>query len=508
MSRTQPQSDRYDAIVVGAGLGGLSAGAFLAKGGRSVLVVERLEGPGGYIHGFRRGDYHIDPAVHAVGGSRPGMIVDTWLRALGVRDRVELTPLPAFYTLFMGGLRIDVPYDVEGFKQAHAARFPGSAAEIGAFVDLCCRIKNEWDQVRPGLSLDELAARGGGLPTVLRYRGSTLAEVLNELVADETVRAALGATWCYLAAPPSRVSFLSFAGMLVSTLQGGESHCVGGFQKLADAFVVALEENGGELVVQREVSRILVHDGQVQGVRLSDGLVVQAPVVVAGGDLTRTLEVLVGSEHLPSAYVDRVRRMKPSLSAFVVYGATRCDVGRWNTAPQNFVWHDRDYDRMLRSIGEGVIDGFSVHFATLAEPRLAPAGEHLFSSIVLAPYDIGRSWRDEKDRFRDAILARIDETFPGVLAGLIFAEASTPLSLERWTLNRGGAVYGWENGPHQTQHRRPANTTPLAGLYVVGHWAHPGSGTIHAIGSGFQAAMQVLGAHDPGAFLETLGATN
>jgi prolycopene isomerase len=503
---TRPRKSRYDAIVVGAGLGGLSAAAFLARSGQDVLLVERLEGPGGYLHGFRRGPYYFDPAVHAIGATGPGMIVDTWLRALGVRDQVTFAPLPSFYTLFLGERRIDVPYDVARFEQMHAEEFPRSRAGIAAFVDLCRQIKKEWDQVRPGLALEDLAATAGGLPVTLRYRAATLDEVLRELVPDADARMALGAVWPYLAAPPSRLSFLSFAGMLISVLEGGESHCVGGFQQLPDAFVAALEAAGGELVLQQEVTKILVREGRVHGIRLADGGEIEAPVVVSNGDLTRTLEVLVGAEHLPAAYVSRIRKLKPALSAFILYGATRLDVTRWQTAPQVIVAHGPFDHRYVDALRNGVVEGYGVHFPSVMEPGFgAPPGEHLFVSILPAPYDLGRPWRDVKEHYTQAVLAALDRTFTGLVDGLVFAEGSTPLSLERYTLNRGGAQGGWENNPHQTQHRRPANTTPLPGLYIVGHWAHPGSGTIHAMGSGFQAAVQILGLPGPEALLAAVG---
>ncbi len=501
----QPKHSRYDAIVVGAGLGGLSAAAFLSRAGQKVLLVERLDGPGGYLHGFRRGEYYFDPAVHAIGGTRPGMIVDTWLRALGVRDRVTFTPLPAFYTLFLGERRIDVAYDVDRFRRVHAEQFPGVKDQIAAFVDLCCRIKKEWDQVRPGLALEDLAATAGGLPLTLRYRSATLGDVLRELVSDPAARTALGGVWPYLGAPPARLSFLSFAGMLISTLEGGESHCVGGFQKLPDAFVCALEESGGELVLGQEVEKILVRDGRVQGVRLAGGGEIEAQVVVSNGDLTRTLDVLVGAEHFPPAYLARVRRLKPAASAFILYGATTCDVTRWKTAAQVLVSRGADDDRLFDRVREGVVDSFGVHFPSLAEHGLGPAGHHQFVGIVPAPYDIGRPWREAKEHYKTALLAAMDVTFPGLAEGVVFAEPSTPLTLERYTLNRDGAQCGWENSPHQTQHRRPANTTPLPGLYIVGDWAHPGSGTIHTMASGFQATMQILGLPGPEALFAAVG---
>jgi prolycopene isomerase len=125
--------------------------------------------------------------------------------------------------------------------------------------------------------------------------------------------------------------------------------------------------------------------------------------------------------------------------------------------------------------------------------------------ILPAPYDLGHSWREAKEQYTRALTEAMDRTFPGLAEGIVFAEASTPLTLERYTLNREGAQCGWENSPHQTQHRRPANTTPLPGLYIVGDWAHPGSGTIHTMASGFQATMQILGLTGPEALFAAVG---
>jgi prolycopene isomerase len=497
----------YDAVVIGAGLGGLSAAAFLAKAGANVLAVERLEGVGGYTHAFSRPPYTFDPCVHAIGATAPGMPVDTWLHALGVRDRVDFIPLRSFYTVMFPRLRVDVPYGVEAFLAAYTEAFPEAAQEIRTFVGVCQRMAEEWDQLRPGLSLEELAATGGGLPTVLRYRGSTLADVLDEYVQDPQVRAALSVPWAYLATPPSRLSFLSFAGMLISLLDSGEAQVKGGFQKLADAFAAAIDENGGELVLGCEATRIVVHDRRVTGVTLADGTRVTAPVVVAAGDLTRTVNELVGAEHLPAAYLNRLRRMKLTPSAFIVYGATTLDVAALGTAAHVLAFDSPDLDSLLDRVRAGEVGGFGVHFPTLHEPGAAPDGQHVFVAIVQAPFDIGIPWHDAKARYTDAVIDKLDHFLPGLRNGLVFVEGATPTALQHWSLNRDGAMCGWENSPHQTQHRRPSNRTPLEGLYVAGDWAYPGSGTIHAINSGFQCAMHALDFRDPGELFAALDFT-
>ena len=99
---------KVDAVVIGAGLGGLSAAASLSKLGHSVLVCERQDGPGGAAHAFRRGDYVFDPAVHVSAQGGAGQLLDVYLSVLGVRSEVELLPLECFFGVAFPDLRADL----------------------------------------------------------------------------------------------------------------------------------------------------------------------------------------------------------------------------------------------------------------------------------------------------------------------------------------------------------------------------------------------------------------
>jgi phytoene desaturase len=503
---TSPEREEYDCIVVGSGLGGLSAGAFLAKSGKNVLVLERLDGPGGYAHAFKRDAYTFDPAVHAIGQAREGLMLDTWLRALDVRDECNLIDLDPFYSVFLPDYRFDAPFGVEEFVEAHVREFPHEEKGFREFIDLCRRIKNEWDQARPGTSLEDLA-NAGNFQTVLEHRTATVGEVIDRYVQDQRLKTVVTALWGYQGVPPSMLSFITYGGMMISLLEGGQVYCAGSFQNLVNCFVKAIVRNNGEVVVKNQVGKILVDGGRVRGVVLADGREVRAPVVVSNADMKQTIEQLVGEEHFPEAFLRRTGRMTTATSAFVVYAASTLDFTQFRVAHEAFVYTSWDLDETWRRVQAGELAAMAITVPTLEDPSLAPEGEHSVVGVALMPFDVGRPWPELKEEYTQRFLDQIEAIFPGFRAGLTFAEGATPQALYGYSLNQNGAMYGWENNTHQVHSRRPANRSPVEGLYFAGAWAQPGSGTVNAMASGFQTALMIDGQTDPDAFLDSLGST-
>ena len=149
--------------------------------------------------------------------------------------------------------------------------------------------------------------------------------------------------------------------------------------------------------------------------------------------------------------------------------------------------HDEDYTEALA--GETRRIGFTV--PTFADPSLAPDGEDLFMITVLLPHTLVRSWRDEKELRCNRLIDIADAAFPGLREHLTFAEAATPRTLERYTRNSGGAMYGWSATPGQVGPLRLPPTSSIDGLHLAGHWTQPGPGVYGAIASGLAAALAI-----------------
>jgi prolycopene isomerase len=489
--RNEPREDAYDVVVIGSGMGGITAGALLAKVGRKVLVVEQQAGAGGYAHAFQRGPYTFDPAIHVVAQGQDGAIFDALLRYLDVRDLVHLHRAGRWYAAVFPDLTFDAPVGIGPFIDAVVAAFPRSEAEIRSYFDVCTRLHQELHEISLELSLKEIDEVMRRCPTIFKYGRTTVGAVLEEYVSDPQIRAVCAAAWPYLGVPPSKLDFVTFSVMLLAHVEE-LFHCEGGFQRMVDALVTALERQGGELVLKNGARKILLEDGRVIGLELEGGQQIRAPVVVSNADARHTFDELVGNEQLPEQFVKRLHRMKPSLPAFLVFAATTLDVRQLNAAHDTFLYKHWDHEETYTDILNCVPGGISIRLTTLEDSSLAPEGEHL--AVVTAPmvYDIGKPWQEEKDRYTQMLLDDVDRVFPGFRDKLTFAEASTPLAMERYTRNYQGASYGWELSPPYSGSRRLKHETPIEGLILSGHWTQPGTGCVRTLGSGVHAAQIVL----------------
>jgi phytoene dehydrogenase-like protein len=520
-----------DAVVVGGGHNGLTAAAYLARGGLRVLVLERREVLGGCCV-----TEEIAPGCRASTASyiasmlRPEVIRDLRLRAHGMR----MVPCdPALQVPFPDGDVLAWWADM-GATVAELQRL--SARDAATFARIDARLKKLARYLQPfflepppdvhatgfagvveafrvgkrfrGISGDEIAEMASFLTGSLR-------DFLDRHYESEKVKTLVLANSVYgkHGGPGQPGTAL---GLLFHLLSGGEheeqgfyGHVMGGMGAITQAMAAECRVRGVELRTEAPVARIHVRDGRVRGVVLDDGTEIAAPVVLSNADPKRTFLELVESNALDEEFRAKIRGIKmdgPCAKVNLVLseeprvtgmpeGATPLRRALFTLVP-SLEYAERCYDAAKH--GE-IPDELWVDcvVASNADPELCPRGRHVMTCFVqYVPYRLREgTWDEKRDLLGDRVVRKIGEYAPNVPRAVVARQVLTPLDLERvYGLTEGNIFHG-DLCLDQLFFMRPVAgwaryRTPVTGLYLCGAGAHPGGGVTGA--PGYNAARQVL----------------
>lgn len=489
--------NNYEVIVIGSGIGGLTSASLLAKSGKSVLVLEAHDRPGGYAHGFKRKKYQFDSGVHLISGCGEngycgGQVIYKALNALGMLNEIEFISINPFSHVQYPQLSIELPQTIEKFVDSLAESFPSERKGIKQLTQLCQQIAEEVmlaDELMGEVSHEKAQQL---MPCLFEYRKSTLAEVASQFISDPKLLDVFASNWPYLGLPPSKVSFIYWSSMLIGYMVDGAYYCKGGFQQLANTLVKGLQYFNGEIKYKSVVEQIIIENRKVAGVIVNKQRI-NAPIVISNSDFKNTVYNMVGEHYFPPRFLQRTKKMKHSLSIFTVYIATNLDLKTMGIGHELFSYQDYNHDKNFAKTQQGDISWISITVPTLVDSSLAPSDQHLIMLTTLLPYDATDSWKQDKPSYVQKMLKIAEQTIPKLESHILYIEGGSPATMERYTKNYQGSAYGWDVTPNQVGPSRVQNKSPIKGLFFAGHWTTPGGGVYGVSVSGVQTAMSVLG---------------
>jgi phytoene dehydrogenase-like protein len=506
---------RYDIIVIGAGVNGLAAAATLARGGRSVLVVERRGTIGGTA---ATEEFHT--------GFRANMCRDDigWVPADLVRD-LELVRHGASLITAPVGLVAGVPDappvavwpDVARTAEALRAASPSDASRWGAFARLIAQVAGFLQgvygerppriQSRSGADLLSLAATGRRLRSlgrremmeVLRAIPMPVDDLLGEWFESPALRAGLATLGVRdvaqgpLSGGTALVLFHQHVGLAVGAI-GVRRSVRGGSGALATALAAAARGHGADIRLSAEVTRIVVRDDRAAGVVLANGEEAGAGRVVSGADPRRTFG-LVDPGWLDPALLGAVDHVRlRGATARVHFALERLPelstggrawpadwLGGTLVVAPGVMGIERAHDQA--KYGELPVDpALTLCVPTIGDPSLAPAGRHVLSvSVHHVPYALRGGWTDTaRDALGDLVEDQLAARSPGFRERVIRRRVLSPADLEsRFGVSEGSLTHG-ELALDQFLFMRPVPTcaryvTPLPGLWLCGIGSHPGT---------------------------------
>jgi prolycopene isomerase len=419
-------------------------------------------------------------------------VIDAVLRHLGVRDRCELVSIRPFYRAQFPDFQLDVPTGRDAFIDAHRQHFPGEGDGIRELTELCAQLYSDYVQFPIDPRLWQWPLVPMRHPRLFRYVNATLGEVLDRHLSDPRLKAAYATLWPYVGLPPSRISFLTWATMMASYIEEGAFYCIGGFQRLVDAFVQALANHGGQLALASRVTRIRVENGRVRGAVLENGQVLDAPVVISNIDARITFGELLEPGQVPGRFLRKLSHMEPSVSVVSLYLATDLDVRALGVAQETMRYMLPDHEQIFRGAAPNRLTALNVTIPSVADKSLAPTGEHVCVLSGFPGVKAGELSGEARARFAVMLLDAAENVLPGLRNHITFVEGAAPSVAEKFPGRLLGPIYGWAATPKNAGARRLSNQTAISGLYLVGHWTQPGHGIWSVVASGVRVARLVL----------------
>lgn len=497
--------DKYDAIIIGAGLGGLVCGSYLAKQGMKVLAIEQHSIPGGFCTSYQKNDCTFDVPVVMTNmgtGSRDREI----LSYIGLEDDIEYIQLEKLAKVIGPDISLEWPTKLSELKKEFIKKFPEEEKNIQDYFNEISMIYDEILTAHYKPNLWQKLIYPIKFPRLVKYRKDNLDRFLSRFTSNKKLKDLLGTEAITLGLSNKTISALVYVGMIMAYAKGGIWYPKGGFQLISDKISEKFQALGGELKLKTKVDKVIVKDKKAIGVELSSNVKIYADYVISNADTKKTFLELIDRQHIDSKTYSKVNNSQQSFSGFVVKLAVKMDLSSFEGL--GWILYFPEFgstEKMLNQAKNHDFDiencSFSIDTAALADKTNTADGIARIGLVALpAPYSFRDKWHHSdpkkyqqlKEEFSNILIKRAEQIIPGLSENIIVKDISTPRTYQRYTFAEQGGWYDLAMNVENSLENRMGPNTFIKGFYLTGSKSITGPGLNTAIFSGLFTADSIL----------------
>lgn len=486
--------EKFDCIVIGAGNGGLAATATLAEKGKSVILFEKHNIPGGCGTSFRRGRFEFEVALHQLSSmgtkEHPGDLRKQFKR-YGIEDQINWIEIKELFRVnFADGTGVSLPADRKACEKHLGEVFPEEKESIRKYFDVVYAFCKESEEFaaksaqstgEPG-TLKKTIMRHGFpkiYPTLAKYGLKSTQEVLDEFFKNPRLQLALSAYWCFMGMPPSRFPFSILAKCTKIYIEDKPFYLEGTSMMMNQAIMEAAKRMGATVKLNCGVEHIIVENGRAVGVIDEFGNEYRAKKIISNISPLHTYGALMNQEDIPEAAREYLKPYTVGISAITCFIGLDCtpeEIGFTTSFTLNYRSDDanEDFKDAYKLLPEN--DPLVATCYTVDDPSVSPEGTSIITAGTLK---YGTEWEklspeqyyEMKYEAGRRIVARLEEMYPGFTSHIEEMEIATPLTHMRYLNHPGGAIYGFEQDLNQSVFFFPAESK-LEGLEFASGWVN------------------------------------
>ncbi len=480
----------YDAIVIGSGIGGLTAAACLSSFGYKVAVFEQHYTAGGFTHSYSRNGYEWDVGVHYIGDVGVKTTLARRLFDFISNDQLQWAAMdPCYDRIHLGDDHFDLVAGRDNFRNNLVQRFPQEQAAIDEYIVRLGKVADAMQLFTVERMLpNKLAKVSKFVRDRIKpaYFNQPTRQVLEELTSNQTLIAYLTGQWGDNGMMPAESSFLIHALIAKHYLYGGY-YPIGGASRMAETIIPQIQKTGGEVFTYASVEKILLENGKAVGVRMKDGTDVRSPIVISNAGVVNTFNRLLPSEvSQKTGYTQKMKQVRPSMASLCLYIGIKETAEDLKLPKTNFwIYPNENYEQSIKGFladPKKDIPMVYISFPSAKDPSFSERYPDRSTIEIVAPcpWEWVEQWADKpwgkrgadydelKEQFTQRLLEKLYEKMPHLRGKVDYSELSTPLSTQFFCWYERGEIYGLDHDPQRFEQTWLRPKTTIDGLYLTG----------------------------------------